>query len=476
MRKILLARVFQPYPVHVAGPPLGLMHLASAIRKFGKEQYQIKIVDMNLTRMKPEKLKEVLQDFDPELVGLSALAFERQAVHRTARLIKEFKPDCRVVVGGPYGTMWSTEILQDNRVDWVVIGEGEITFTELLDTYFRDGDITKVEGIAYRQNGNINHSGNRKPVADLDTLPFPAWDLVDIPAYSRWIQNANVILAARPYMYIFTSRGCPFQCAYCHDILGKSIREASPQNVLEQIKILVSRYRIKEFHIVDDCFNYHAERAKEICRRIIAEGLKIKIAFPNGIRADLLDRELLSLLKKAGAYILSFAVESASLRIQKMIKKNLDLNKTIEMIIAADQLGFLTKGYFMIGFPTETQEEINKTVDFAVKSPLLFASFFNVVPFRKTPLYELARLQYPDIDNIDYDLYYYGKSFYSFATGFDLNKTQRKAYWKFYFPGRIFRIMRKPFLKFYSFRQIFISFLMIYLGKSLKRLRINLFI
>jgi len=473
MIRVLLIRIYQPCPLHVLAPPIGLMSIAAFLRDYGNEKYEVKIVDMNLSRMKPDEIGPIIRDFDPAITGLSALSFERPAMHAVARLVKGLKPECKVTVGGPYGTSSSEEVLENPCVDWVIIGEGEITFSELLDTYFGNGNVNDVPGIAFRQNNQAVYSPHRDFISDLDRLPFPAWDLIDIPAYSLNVPNMNAVLAAKPYMHIFTSRGCPFHCIYCHDLMGKSIREMSPQKVLEQIRILYSRNKVKEIHIVDDCFNYHPERAKEICRKINEEGIKIKIAFPNGIRADLCDNELLTLLKISGTYMISFAVETASERLQILIKKNLNLEKVRETINQCNDLGFITKGYFMIGFPSETIEEIQKTVNFAVKSSLLFASFFFVVPFRNTPLFELSQREYPGLQFEDYDKFYHaGTSFYKCATGIDLNKIQRNAYLKFYFSGRFFRIIRKSFLKYDSFQQIFISFIKIYLDKLLKILNL----
>ncbi len=167
---------------------------------------------------------------------------------------------------------------------------------------------------------------------------------------------------------IFTSRGCPFGCIYCHNVFGKKFRARSAENVLDELSMLKREYNIGEIEIIDDCFNIDLSRAKEIARGIIDRKLDIAISFPNGIRADHMDKELVDLLKEAGTYRVYYAVETASPRLQKLIRKNVDLDRPKEIVDYTAAQGIMTCGFFMMGFPTETEEEIRMTIDYACRS------------------------------------------------------------------------------------------------------------
>jgi len=465
MKKILFIRPYLPSYSYVVFPPLGIMYLASAIKKWSENELQIKIIDMNLGRLGLTDIKKQMQNYKPDIVGVSALTHEASVLYRVSRLAKHINPDCRVIVGGPHATIQSQEILIDNNIDLVVIGEGEKTLSELINGICQNDDISLIKGIAYRTNGKVSFTEPREAIGDLDSLPFPAWDLIDIEKYSRATPNMNVLLAEKIYMPIFSSRGCPYNCIYCHNIFGKNYRERSPENILKEIITLHDQYGVKEFHFVDDCFNLNKKRVKDICNGIINEDLKIKIAFPSGLRADILDSELLAILKAAGTYLINFAVETASPRLQKLIEKNMDLEKAGAIIEESEKLGLITKCNFMLGFPTETIAEIQKTIDFAVNSPLTFASFFSVTPYPQTALSELIQKEYPGVGPADYGQHFFSpQPFYSVATGINLREIQKKAYRKFYLSNhRIEKILRLSPRKWFLARHFLRFFKIFYL-------------
>jgi radical SAM superfamily enzyme YgiQ (UPF0313 family) len=189
---------------------------------------------------------------------------------------------------------------------------------------------------------------------------------------------------------ISTSRGCPYQCAYCHNLFGKRIRYHSVENVIEQLRTLKEKYGVEEIEVIDDIFNLDLERAKTIFRRVIEEKLNLKFSFPNGLRSDRMDEEFLDIMKQGGAYRLVFAIESGSPRIQKLIKKHVKLEIAAKNIELAARRGFSLGGFFMLGFPSETEEEVMNTINFALKSKLATATFFVVTPFPGTDLHKMA--------------------------------------------------------------------------------------
>ena len=187
------------------------------------------------------------------------------------------------------------------------------------------------------------------------------------------------------YMPILTSRGCPHSCSFCGNrlFLGSRFRARSPENVVAEISFLNKEFRAKEFHIFDAVFNHNLDRAKAICRLIIESGLDISLSFPHGLRADMMDEELLVLLKRAGTYKLVYGIETASPRLQKETQKNLDLDRARRIIKDTSRQGIIVGGYFMLGFSGETEEEMKQTVDFAVRSDLDLAFFFKVIHYEQ---------------------------------------------------------------------------------------------
>jgi radical SAM superfamily enzyme YgiQ (UPF0313 family) len=411
------------------------------------------------------ELSKIIEDFKPDIIACSVCSTENRCLHEVASLAKKLSKDCKLVVGGPHPTMYFQDILKDSNIDIAVIGEGEFTFCDLLEYFEKGIDISKIDGIAFMRNGKLIVTKQRGAIEDLDSLPFPAWDLIDIDKYSKVkMISMNAILAGQKYMGIFTSRGCPYQCIYCHNIFGKQYRSRSPKNVFFEIMELYNRYGVDEFHIFDDVFNLDADRAKKICDLILSSKLDIKIAFPNGLRGDIMDEELISKLKASGTYAITYALETASIRLQKMLRKNIDIQKLKRTIEFSDKQGLLTKCYFMIGFPTETAEEIKQTINFACNSALSFSSFFIVTPQRRTELYSLIKQYYPSFEmNFDGYHYYAENTEYEKIIKLPLKEIQKGAYRKFYLsPKRLIKIFYRIPRKIYLLRLMPIFFLNIY--------------
>lgn len=398
MENLLLIRTSQRlFSTPSIAPPLGLMYIAANIQREFAGKYNIKIIDIVPQRMSLKAIKKIIYDFKPVLIGCSVLSNEHHIMNELADVSKGIDRQIRFIVGGPHSTMYYDEVLKNKNIDIAVIGEGEHTICDLL-RYLNDIEkLAKIPGIAYRNRDKIVLTPRREYIKDLNNLPFPSWNLIDCKSYSK-LSNMpmNTMIAGKRYMAILTSRGCPYQCTYCHNIFGKNFRKRSAENVMKEILELYHNYNIDEFQIFDDIFNLDVERAKKICELIISSGIKIKIAFPNGIRGDIIDGELLTKLKLAGAYSITFALESASPRIQKLIKKNIDISKLNKLIESADRQKLFTRCFFMLGFPTETVEEIKETINFACESKLLTAGFFIVWPQRNTELFEQVNKLYPN--------------------------------------------------------------------------------
>jgi anaerobic magnesium-protoporphyrin IX monomethyl ester cyclase len=373
---------------------LGLMYLAASARHQFRDTVEVKIWTLvskpNLADHDEKAVREQLDTFRPDLVGIRALSIGKDALHVVARTVKEWSRDCFCAAGGPYPTDDPADALRSGTVDCVVVGEGEVTFNQLLSRLLSDEPWTDIPAIAYRTDAGIVRTPPQSLIADLDSLPIPDYSLIDFDRFSNQFLTFTSKIS-KPHANIMTTRGCPYRCAYCHNILGKTFRARSPEHVLSEIRTIHDTYGITDFQIIDDIFNLDLNRAKRICDLIVRSGMKLTLSFPNGIRGDRVDEELVDKMAAAGTKFTSYAVETASLRLQKLIRKNLDLDKVFRAIDYTTKVGIVTRGFFMIGFPTETEEEVIQTIEFAKASSLCGATFFTVVYFPGTELYRMAQ-------------------------------------------------------------------------------------
>lgn len=438
-------------------PPLGLLYISSAIKQVYPNQYEIKILDSGTGDFNLENLRHYLKQFKPNFVGMSTLSCEVDLMQNIALVCKSIIKDCKIIVGGPHASAASYSLLYDQNIDIAVIGEGENTFVELLKSFEGHTPLESINGIAFRKNNASVTTNPRDFIESMDEIAFPSWDLINLKDYLNY-PNWNGISKEKFYFPILTSRGCPYQCTYCHNIFGKRIRMRSSENVIHEIEMLLNRYGIKEFHVIDDAFNYDMGRAKRLCSSIINSGLKISLAFPNGLRADKLDNELIKLLKKSGAYKINFGFETVKPRLQALIKKNLEIEDARSAIQKVSKAGIITGGYFMFGLPTETRDDIIQTIDFAAKSELDAAYFFKVTPYPGSELYDYIN-SYQNLKSADSfrDLHFYSvERSYSKISPEELNDLLLFAQQKFYLNGkRLIRGLFKSLNKMLFFRNIF---------------------
>lgn len=373
---------------------LGLMYLAANLKREYHEKVKIQIKTLiskpNRDEDEQKRVQKILNDFEPELVGIRCLSIGKDSLINVTRTISQWDKDCMIVVGGPCASDEPEFVLHHAIADCVVIGEGEQTFNELVGCLFNDSSFKNIDGIAYREGDRILRTRPRKYIFDLDSLPFPDYTLIDLEAFSNQFLTFSSKISQR-HANILTTRGCPYRCSYCHNIAGKYFRVRSPQSVYSEISFLHDRYGITDFQIIDDIFNLDLKRAKAICDLIINSDMNLTLSFPNGVRGDKMDEDLIDKLAAAGTKFISYAIETASPRLQRLIRKNLDLDKIYKAIDHTTKNGIATRGFFMIGFPTETESEVIQTIEYAKSTSLTGATFFTVVYFPGTPLYELAK-------------------------------------------------------------------------------------
>lgn len=428
-------------------PPLGLMYIASYLRA-NMPDVQIRIMNMNLDQIGLAAGLKYTVDYNPDIIGIGATSLEALPMLEFADSVRGvLSSRAKIVAGGPHPTADAEHTLSRANIDIVVIGEGEETFFDIVKRVMDGGDLSGIPGTAIKSTGgDIKVTPPRPAQLNVDSMPFPAWDLVDLTKFFSFnIYSMNDFRFRREYTTMFSSRGCPYPCTYCHDIFGKGFRARSAGNVLDEISELYSKYGIREIHFLDDCFNLNMERTHAILDGIISSGMDIKMAFPNGVRADKMDREILRKFAKAGTYKMNFGVEAGSERIQKLIKKGLDLNKVEESVKLAQEAGIFVHGFFMLGFPGETADEMRETINFAIDAGFDMAGFFLVKPFPGTEIYQVAIDMGLKI-NVDYNKSSYNELWVNLSAASDeeLQSLQRQAYRSFYFsPKRAVNIFRK---------------------------------
>jgi radical SAM superfamily enzyme YgiQ (UPF0313 family) len=441
---VLLIKPHQVCAQYTASPPLGLLYLAATLREDLGDRVDVRVVDARLRFSTSEDLADEYRNAD--IIGISAMNLEAPEAFAIARKIKSLHPDKIVVLGGPIVQNRAKEVLQScEAVDWVFEGESERAFPEAVARQIAgEPPSGETPGMYYRQGDTICSPPRLDVIDDLDSLPLPAWDLLDVPAYSQR-QNMLGFRKGKRYAAMFTSRGCPYSCGYCHDIFGRKTRWRSAESVLAEIELLRSSFGVDEFHIYDDIFNLNKKRLRQIFNGVAERYGEDKpyFCFPNGLRGDLLDEEDIKALKRGGAYHLTVAIETASPRLQKVINKRLNLEKVTEAIRLCDREGLLVRGFFMVGLPTETPDEIKQTIRFAWRSRLTMASFFTFVPQPKTPLYDMARAEGPEalvrLGRGDY----FGPGWYEMAHGYPIGRVSTWAYLVFFLtPWRFFRLAR----------------------------------
>ena len=408
--KVML--IYPPITVFGADPtipsivqPLGLAYVAGYLEKEG---IQVKILDARglsgervikdpksaLYGLSNAEIIKEIENEKPDVIGISCMwtAYSGDA-HRIAGLVKKYKKDLPVIFGGAHASQFYEMVLRDDNVDIVVIGEGEATCTEVLKRIKEGISFEDVKGIAYRTTDKrIVKNPPRIPIKDLDTIPFPARHLLDMNIYLDKTKKGKFAMRS-PSIPMITSRGCPQKCIYCtiHSVWGNSWRGRSPKNVVDEIEMLQLNYGIKEVYWMDDSAGVHKSRLIAICDEIIRRKLDVKWTTPNGIAHWTLDESILDKMKQAGCYRITFGIESGNTEMRKFIGKPFDLKQAQRLIRYANKIGMWTICTFIIGFPYETREAVNDTIQFAIDSDTDMAVFYLLCPHPTSRVYEIFK-------------------------------------------------------------------------------------
>ncbi|MEK9165827.1 MAG: cobalamin-dependent protein, partial [Patescibacteria group bacterium] len=335
-----------------------------------------------------EKIKNTITDFKPDILGIS-IPFSTQidSAIDICNICKDASPDTIVVFGGPHASVRYKSLLEETACDFCVIGEGEKTFYEFVKNYNSKLPLKDIEGLAYKMDGEI-HFKPRKFLEDLDELPFPAYETINMDSYlnNKYLYGQRSSLSNSISM--ITSRGCPYSCIFCSIKLhmGRKYRFHSPGYVLRHIKFLMENYGISNFHFEDDNISLDKHRFEQILDGIITGSLNIKWDTPNGVRADTLDGNLLKKIKRSGCEEITLGIESGNQYVvNSIIKKNISLDYMLFIIKQCKALKLKVNAFYVIGFPQETIENMKETISLALD----MYKRYDVLPVMHiaTPLY-----------------------------------------------------------------------------------------
>ncbi|MCK4730467.1 MAG: radical SAM protein [Candidatus Aenigmarchaeota archaeon] len=358
--------------------PLGLCYIAGMIKK----EHEVEILDCPALKYKLEDAGKYIKSYKPDLVGISVTTPDLVQATKLSELIKSHSKAV-VVAGGPHPSLLPGDVISLPSVDIVVRGEGEFIFKNLVSAIEQSKDLKIVDGICFKKNGKVICTSLPKPIEDLDSLPFPARELLPIDKYKQLIGFPD------SFITLITSRGCPFSCIYCSKgVFGNRTRFRTPENILKEIKENVEKYNIKELIFYDDTFTLNKERVMKICDLLIEN--KINIPWKCETRVDTVDYELLKKMKEAGCFIISYGVESGNEKILKTIQKVVNKDRIRKTFRLTKKVGIQTLGYFMIGIPGETKETIKDTLDFAIELDPDYAQFSIATPYPGTQLYKMV--------------------------------------------------------------------------------------
>jgi radical SAM superfamily enzyme YgiQ (UPF0313 family) len=426
-------------------PDIGLGYLASLARNAGHEAT---ILDCLRDGLDLDDFERAVREYGPDVAAMKAYTTDMEYVIIMTDKVKAISEDTAVILGGPHPSTEKPEKLfeQVPGMDYAIGGEGEPGFVPLLDAVANgDTKLDHIGGLIWRDSeGEVCHN-EKVLVDDLDSSPLPAWDLIDPRKYKYGFSFMTRDFPAAP---MTITRGCPYLCTFCgaHLLTGRTLRTRSVESVIGEMRLLRDKYGVRSIDVVDENFAFYRDFIMELCEAMIEADLGIGWNCPQGVRLDRLDEEMVRLMERAGCYGLSLGIESGSNRILKSIKKVLTVERVreqTEMIARASNIR--TLGLFMMGFPDETREDIEATIELACSLPLYLAVFS---PLRATPgtaIYDdlvMSGMIYPRMEYDDFGRPFFVRS-YSDLSDAELHSLYRKAHRKFYFrPKIVFNLLK----------------------------------
>jgi len=368
--------------------PLGLLSVAGVALKAG---HQVELLDVSTLRTTSEQLEQKLVGGDFDVIGLgNCYTSLAHLVFRTAEFCRKILPHAKLVVGGIHPTLFPNETLEVcPALDFAVFGEGELTFEELLKYLNNEGsELRQIQGLCYRSGQEVRCNEPRPPIKDISELPPLPYHLLDIDSYVPPPSNYKRL----PTYGFLVQRGCPYRCAYCDArVHGRIVRHDNIDKIIGQMKYLIQNHGMKGIIFHDSCLTINRRFSVEFFSRMIDE--KINVAWCCYTRVDKVDPELLSLMKKAGCWSVSFGLESGNQVSLERIHKGVTLAQNREGVRMAKKAGLQVVGSFILCLPGEDEQMSRNTIKFAKELNLDTAVFFLPVPFFGTEIYEMCKAE-----------------------------------------------------------------------------------
>jgi anaerobic magnesium-protoporphyrin IX monomethyl ester cyclase len=365
----------------VSRPPINLALLASYLRQFGHEPF---IYDFDWFEGGVDEISRLILAHNPEVVGFTCLTPRIEITLGIAAKIKEFNPGVKIVLGGAHVNAVKEQSLYTSNIDYAIFGEAEEAFAELLKAIKANGDFTKIRNLIYRKGARVVMNPFRPFIQNLDELPFPAWDLLNLQDYKD-PANFNGI-----HMGVMTTRGCPWNCIFCSSgvIWGGNARFRSAENVADELQHIVEKLGITNVMFYDDTFTLNKTRFLKICQEIVKRNLNLR--YYCQLRVDTIDDEIADGLAKSGCMTAALGIESGDEEILKTLKKGFKKSRAYKAVAALKSVGVPVLASYIIGSPGDTHKSIHKTFELAKELDTNQVKFMICTPFPGTELFKMA--------------------------------------------------------------------------------------
>ncbi len=416
--------------------PISLATIAAVLEKGG---FETKLVDAITENVGFTGLGKIIKDFKPNLIVFNTASGSIESDLSMATFAKKLNPQIKTSTFGIHVSALPDDCFRiEPKLDFIIRGEPEETTLNLAKSLKNNGGLAVVKGISWKNGQKIIHNPPQNPIKNLNDLPFPAWEKIDVANY-------RMPLSDKPFLLVGTGRGCPYSCVFCADKVyySRGLRLPSPFRVVDEIEYDQKRFKVNDFLFWTESFTLNRDFAIGVCEEIIKRGLKVR--FVVNSRVDHVDQQLLVKLREAGCWQIGFGVESGVNKVLKTMKKCIKVDQIRNAVLASKQEGLLVTGHFMIGFPGESRETILTTIKLACDLPFDFAQFYCAVPFPGSELYQQA-IDRGWLESSNWALF---EQNFSILTSPNLSakeimELRRLAYRKFYLrPRIIFKTLSK---------------------------------
>ena len=423
--------------------PLGIAYLASVLKQEGCD---VDVLDCIAEGYKSGDLKSFLSHNSYDVIGIAAYTPDWYITKRNLPMIKKIQPAAKIIIGGPHVNSMVRAGLGANLFEGIdtpdiaIYGEGEQTLLEVVRAISDKKGPDSINGILWKDSsGNVRVNSPRSFIKDIDTIPFPALELLPLSKYKRTPSSYK----RAPVRSLLTARGCPYSCIFCdRGAFDASVRKRSVDNVMRETDILVKRFKTRELRIWDDVFTMDESFTIQIC----SELKKYNLIWSCNGRINMIGPSVLKSMKEAGCWAVDFGIESGNDRILKVINKRFTVKKAAEAIKMVKRAGMEVRAFFILGFPEETPGTIKDTINFALSNDIDYATFYLPQAYPGTKLYEIAKKEMAlESDFSKYLITGQNPSYLNKNIGLEnIQLFQRKAYRSFYRrPSYIIKMLLK---------------------------------